>query len=174
MPKINISGNEEERIFTEELIVAKNVLIYDKSFIPLYNISAVSVVEEEKESYHIWALVMCAIGIVIDVIALARAVDVRMDSEIAIWFMAGVVLITLAIFDFGATNERNEKAGEYMVLSLNSGRSVFFYSRKHAFIMKVMDVIINCINKGDECVINLERCNIRECQFGDGNIMTGR
>lgn len=174
MPKINISGSEEEKIFTNQLIVAKNVLIYEQSFIPLYNISAVSVVDEPKESYHIWAMVMCVIGIVIGIIAFVLSANDGINLKIAIWLMAGVILITIAIFDFCATNDKNEQAGEYMVLILNSGRSVFFYSRDHEFIMEVMDVIINCINKGDECIINLERCNIRECQFGDGNIMARR
>lgn len=174
MPKINISGNEEEKIYTDELIISKNVFIYDTSFIPLYNISMVSITEEPKETYHIWACIIFAIGIAIEFIVFARFTETGTNLEIVTWFVIGFILVSIGLFDICITNQKNSEAGEYMVINLNSGRSVFFYSRSHAFIMKVMDVIINCINNGDECIINLEHCNIKACQFGDGNIMSGR
>jgi len=174
MPKINISGNEEEKIYTDELIISQNVFIYETSILPLYNISMVNVIEQPKESYHIWACIMVVIGIAMEFVVFARFTETGTNLEIITWFVIGFILISIGFFDIGMTNQKNAEAGEYLVLSLNSGRSVFFYSRNHVFIMKVMDVIINCINNGYEYIINLEHCNIEACQFGDGNIMSGR
>lgn len=168
MPKINISGSEEEKICTDELIISQNVLIYEESFVPLYNISMVSVVEEPREEHHIWACMMVVIGIIAGFVIIARF------SEWAIGLVIAFILISIGLFDIGMTNQKNAEAGEYLVINLNSGRNILFYSHNHKFILEVMDVIINCINNGDECIINLENCNIEACQFGNSNIMSGR
>lgn len=159
--RINIGNSQKEKIVTKELKISKNVFIYNESVIPLCNISRISVADEAKESYQIWTFVMAFIGILC------------LFTGSIIGVLIGLALIALGGLAIYKTYSNNQKLGEYLILNLNSGRDIYLYSNNHYFTVEIMDVIINCINSGNEYRINMENCQIEACQFGEHNILSG-
>lgn len=154
--KINIGNSQREKIITKELKITKNVFIYNNSFIPLTNISRVGMLKAPKDSYSIMMIVLILIG------------AIMIFSPL---FLIGMILLGVGIYSTYSTYKNNQDLGEYLVLSLNSGRDVYLYSKDHEFTVEVMDVMINCLNSGGEYKINMENCQIEACQFGEGNYM---
>lgn len=156
--KINIGNSQKEKILTNELKINRNVFIYNNSFIPLSNISRVGIVNAKKQEYSVACIIMIVIGLFM-----------LFAGEIMI--LIGLVFIAAGAYSIYKTYKNNQELGEFLVLSLNSGRDIYLYSTNHAFSVEIMDVMINCINSGSEYKINMSNCQIEACQFGDGNNM---
>lgn len=159
--KINISNNQSEKIETKELKIHKNVFIYNETVIPLSNISRISVAVAPKRSYSPWTFIAALIGFML------------LFSETGTGVLIGLLFIGGASLIIYTTYQENKDLHEYLVLNLNSGKDIYLYSKNHQFTIRVMDVIINCLNSGNEYKINMENCHIEACQFGNENIIQG-
>lgn len=157
--KINIGNSQKETIITNELKIGKNVFIYNKSMVPLANISRINVESAPQTPYHLSYFVMIFVGLIC------------LFAKSATLIALGLGLIILGGFIVYSIYKRNQKLGEYLVLNLNSGKDIYLYSNNHNFTIEIMDVIINCINSGKEYRINMENCKIEACQFGERNMM---
>lgn len=158
-PKINIGNSQSEKIITKELKITQNVFIYNQSMIPLSNISRIGVADAAKEPYQAFAFIIILVGLLI------------LCTKNLIAILVGLIMIAIGGWSIYKTYKSNQELGEYLILSLNSGEKIYLYSKDHDFTIEIMDVIINCINSGQEYRVNMENCHIEACQFGDNNMM---
>ena len=159
---INIGNNQQEKIVTKELKINKKVFIYNETVIPLCNISRISVADAPKKPYSLWYFAVVVLGFLL------------LGTGSGTGVLIGLMLLGGVGFIIYNTYKVNQDVHEYLVLNLNSGQNIFLYSKDHSFTIKVMDVIINCMNLEKEYVVNMENCKIEACQFGNDNIMGRR
>lgn len=157
--KINIGNSQKEKIVTDQLKIAKNVFVYNNTFIPLHSISQVSVIKEQKKAYSMNQIIAVIVGLI--VLFLGNFFSVL-----------GLVIMGSAIFLLYSTYKYNQEIGEYLKIEMNSGKSIYFYNKNHKFLVEIMDVIINCINTQKEYLVSMDTYNIESCQFGNSNLMT--
>ena len=156
--KINIGNSQKDKIVTKEIKVAKNVFIYNNSFIPLQNISQISVIKEQKKPYSMNQIIAICVGFIF--LFLGDMLSV-----------IGIVVIACAVYLLYMTYRYNMEIGEYLKIEMNSGKNIYFYNKNHKFLIEIMDVIINCINTKNEYLISMDTYNIKSCQFGNHNLM---
>ena len=157
LPKINIGNSQEEKIITRQLKINQNVFIYNESIIPLCNISRVSVVCEDEKAYDKNFFIMIVAGIVLTITGIGAII--------------GLPLIGIGLWSLYKIYQYNQELGEFLKLNLNSGQNIFLYSKDHDFTIKIMDVIINCLNSGTGYSVNMENCQIEAMQLGEENKM---
>lgn len=158
--KINIGNSQKEKIVTNELIINQKVFIYKETIIPLNNISRISIAGEQSKPYQIYSFVMLIIGILF------------LFTRTTILILLGLILLAGGAFSIYQTHKENTELGEYLVFNLNSGRDIYLYTRQHEFAIEIMDVIVNCINSGEEYKVNMSNCKIETCQFGENNTVS--
>lgn len=159
--KINIGNSQKEKIVTEQIKIAKNVFIYNNTFIPLHSISQVSVIKEKEKPYSSNQIIAVVVGIIFLFL-----------GDIAT--ILGLVIIAGAIYLLYTTYKYNKEIGEYLKIEMNSGKSIYFYNKNHKFLVEIMDVMINCINTQKEYLVSMDTYNIESCQFGNSNLMTNQ
>lgn len=155
---INIGNSKTEKIITNELKIGGNVFIFNESAIQLCNISRVSLAKAPKEPYQLMHIIMVLVGLL-----MIFSGSVVTLVGILVTGVGGVLLYN--------TYAKNQDTGEYLVLELNSGKSILLYCKTHNFAVELVDTIINCINAGKEYKINMDNCKIESCQFGEGNLL---
>ncbi len=155
--RINIGNSTREIIKTKELKVGKNIFIYNESAIPINNISKISIGAGPRRSYSPIYFIMMLVGLFM------LFMDGFGIKAVGLLIMAvGAILIYMVY-------KQNLDSGEYLILNLNSGENVYFFSKNHDFIIETIDVIINCINTGKEYKVNFDNCKIESCQLGNDN-----
>lgn len=159
--KINIGNSQKEKIVTEQIKIAKNVFIYNNTFIPLHSISQVSVIKEKEKPYSSNQIIAVVVGIIFLFL-----------GDIAT--ILGLAIIAGAIYLLYTTYKYNKEIGEYLKIEMNSGKSIYFYNKNHKFLVEIMDVMINCINTQKEYLVSMDTYNIESCQFGNSNLMTNQ
>lgn len=160
-PKINIGNSQKEKIETQQIKIAKNVFIYNNTFIPLHSISQVSVIKEKEKPYSSNQLIAVVVGIIF-----------LFWGNIAT--VIGFAIIVAAIYMLYTTYRYNKEIGEYLKIEMNSGKNIYFYNKNHTFLVEIMDVMINCINTHNEYLVSMDTYNIKSCQFGNNNLMTNQ
>lgn len=118
-PRINIGNSQKEKIVTKELKINQNVFIYDKSMIPLCNISRISIASEAEKPYDRNLIIMIVVGIIL--------------TCTGIGVVIGLPLIVIAVWLLYKTYQYNQELGEYLKLNLNSGQDDYLYSNDHDF-----------------------------------------
>lgn len=157
--KINIGNSQKEKIVTSQMKIAKNVFIYNDTFIPLHSISQVSVIKEQAKPYSFNQIIAIGVGIIFLFLG-------------DMFTVLGLAIIAGAVFLLYTTYIYNKEIGEYLKIEMNSGKSVYFYNKNHDFLVEIMDVMINCINTQKEYLVSMDTYNIEACQFGNSNLMT--
>lgn len=157
--KINIGNGQKDKIVTQEMKIAKNVFIYNDSFIPLHSISQVSVIKEQERPYSSKAIVASVVGFLFFFLG-------------NIFTFIGLTVICCAAYILYTTYRHNKDIGEYLKIEMNSGKNIYFYNKNHKFLIEIMDVMINCINTQKEYLVSMDTYNIESCQFGNNNLMS--
>lgn len=155
--KLNIGNSQKEKIVTEELIINQKVLIYKETIIPLNNISRINIISEERKPYQIYTVILIVLGIIF------------LFSKATILLLIGLLMLGIGFWLIYRTYIDNLDLGEYLILNLNSGKDIYLFTKKHDFAIEIMDVIINCINSGEEYKVNMSNCKIETCQFTENN-----
>ena len=153
--KFNIGNSQKEKIETDQLRVANSVLIYNESFRPLQNICYVGVKEVAKDKYSWKAVLMAVIGI-----------GLLMTKEV-VGIIIGLILIVLGLYSLYSTYTNNQEEKEYLWIRLNAGDNMYFLFKDHKFLIEVMDVMINCMNKNKEYTIDMSNSSIQTCNFNE-------
>ncbi len=153
--RFNIGNSQKEKIETQQLKIANNVLIYNQSFVPLQNICYVGSLEVPKEAYSRRAIGLGVLGILL--LFLKEAFPV----------LVGLGLIIYCIYSVYNTYSKNKDGKEYLVIKLNSGNDMLFLFDNHDFLIEVMDVIINCMDKDIEYSIDMSNSSIETCNFNE-------
>lgn len=159
--KVNIGNNQQEKIITKQLKISQNIFIYNETVIPLKNISKVSVAPIAKQPYQLYQFIMIFIGVCV------------LFLKSTFWILIGLALVALGVWLIYRTIEYNNDRGEYLILSLNSGEKIYFHSTNHDFSIRVMDVIVNCINADIQQevsvvnVVNMDSCTIETCNMNE-------
>lgn len=155
----NINDNTTERLEVGSLKIGKNVIIYNESFIVIKNITGVSLGKEPPKKYSKWLFIISIIGF--------SALFTKQTFLILLGILAmsvcGVIIYLIYTY--------NHVLQEYIMIHLNSGKTLFLKSSNHVFSLNVMDTIINCINTGEGCDINFKNCTIHNLQNGEVNIL---
>ena len=157
--RINIGNGQKDKIVTREMKIAKNVFIYNDSFIPLQSISQVSVIKEQEKPYSLKALFAIVVGFIL----------FFLDGVLT---FIGLGIMACAGYVLYITYKYNTDIGEYLKIDMNSGKSLYFYNKNHKFLIEIMDVMVNCINTKKEYLVSMDTYNIKSCQFGNDNLMT--
>lgn len=152
----NINNSLNEKLEVGSLKIGNNVIIYNESFITIKNIAGVSWGKEPPKRYPKWLFVIPIIGLW----ALFSGMTVVGIAAIAI---SGLFIYLIYAY--------NGALGEYIMIHLNSGKTLLLNSSNHEFSLRVMDTIINCINTGESYNINFNSCSIQNLQNGEVNIM---
>lgn len=146
--------DKDSIIETPEFKIYENTLIYKKSVIQLDNISQMSVSQREKYLSSPWMSVALIVGIFL--ICLGQ-------------IMGWLCLIGTIIY-FIYMADKNKNRGYYLKLELNSGRILYFSSRKEEFLEEVLSILAKCINDSQQgYVINMGQAEIHNLQVGDNN-----
>lgn len=161
--KINIGNNQQEKIITKELKIDQNVFIYNETMIALPNISRIRTADAPKQPYPLYAFGMILFGLCCLV------------TKNAILILIGLAVAVFAVWIIYRIKQANEERGEYLVLSLNSGETIYLHCANHDFSIEIMDVIINCINSNNGYKVNMENCTIESCSINEykDNIFKG-
>lgn len=157
-PKINIGNSQKDKVDTRKLKIAKNVFIYDDTFIPLHNICRVSVFQEAEKMYSMKVSFAMVIGFLL----------LFFDG---IFTFTGAAIMLVSGYILYSTYKFNQELGQYLKIELNSGKNLYFYNKNKDFLVEVMDVMINCLNTDKEYLISMDTYNIESCQFGNHNLM---
>lgn len=155
----NLNNNLNEKLDVGSLKIGNNVIIYNESFITINNIASVSLGKEPPKRYQKWLFVVPIIGFWI---AYSDSVFTLLMGLIAIAILGTFIYL---IYDY------NKNLQEYIIIHLNSGKTLFLNSSNHEFSLRVMDTIINCINTGESYNINFNSCSIQNLQNGEVNTM---
>lgn len=155
----NIGNNQNEKLETDFFRIAKNVMIYGKgeAFIVLKNISGVSLGKEPSKPYSKWLFIVPIIGLLF------------LLERHLIFILAGLLMIGICGVIIYSIYENNLVPTEYIMVHLNSGKTIFFKCTDHDFSVRVMDTIINCINADKSYDIDFNSCTIQNVQNIENN-----
>ncbi|MCM1251236.1 MAG: hypothetical protein NC321_00280 [Clostridium sp.] len=161
--KVNIGNNQQEKIITKELKIDQNVFIYNETMISLPNISRMRTAASPKQPYPLYTFAMILFGLCC------------LFTKNAILILIGLAIAVLGGWIIYRITQENEDRGEYLVLSLNSGETIYLYCANHNFSIEIMETIVNCINSGSGYRINMENCTIESCSINEykDNIFKG-
>lgn len=157
----NIGNNENEKLEIGSLKIGKNVMIYDESFVVLKNIARVSLGQEPPKTYSKWLFILPIISFF------------ALFSKQTSLILAGIAIIAICAAIIFLIYSYNSMLAEYIMVHLNSGKTLLLKSSGHDFSLQVVDTIINCINTGEGCNINFKDCTIHNLQNGEVNILKG-
>ncbi len=165
---MKIDNTKEKSIIkTENLEIGGNVFRYNRSVIQLSNISYFDVASMPKAGYPMWAFMGALIGLVL------------LFTKQAMMIMIGLIMIGFCVYEIYKITDNNNRLGEYLILSLNSGEVLYFSCYSKDFLYSIESAIADCFrDKNLKYNINLRDCSITHQEGGmdihnTGNIVTG-
>lgn len=161
--KLGLSKKQGEGIDTERLRIKENTIYYswDKSretALQISNISQIDIGPAPKAKIPGWLIATLVVGIAL---ILLRQ------------FMLGVVLTAFAGICIYLIGQGNMQAGDNLIIHLNSGRYFLFNFKDKAFLSRVFNVLIDCVNHKTvgETIISISNSTIQSSAIGTSNQM---
>lgn len=140
-----MSKDNTNVIDTGEFKIKDNILSFKNSFILIHNISHISVSPVDKYPYPISSIVLGILGL------LSASIPFTLTR------IVGLILIALCAYIIYKIIEKNKDLGEYLQINLNSGKILWFVCKDKEFLIKIIDVLKNCINsKSSNVQIDLQ------------------
>ncbi len=122
------------------------------------NISCFDVAPIPKISYPMWAFVGAFIGFCI----------LFLKNPVII--LIGLMVMCVCISEIGKIYQQNQALGDYLILSLNSGVTLYLTCDSKMFLYEVENTITECFKDSDLKVsVNLKDCSIDYWEEGSMN-----
>lgn len=158
---------KESVIETRQIEINKNVLRYEDSVIQISNISGFSVGPEPQEEYPKEAIIGLLIGICMVIISF------KLGNLMAVVLLLGILISIICGLKIASIYENNSNLGEYLIIDLNCGKSLYFICKNRSFLRKVVNAMKDCFNRDDiQCKIDFNKCdiNVHDFQISRGDM----
>ena len=159
----NLGGekNKGSNVNTSEFKINNNVIYYSwdnkrETALQIANIAQIDVGPAPKEKISSGILFVFMIGII------------GMAMHL---FLFGLIMIALGGVIIYMYAQRNQQAGDNLIIHLNNGNYFLFNFKDKVFFTRVFNVLIDCINDkiSEETIINISNSTIQSSTIGNHN-----
>lgn len=141
--EVKMKNNSES---SPKLYLDDGMLIYDDTFIQLCNVSKINIDTAERKKIPVWII----IGYII-------CLFMFISHDTLALGLIGIILLLIPTFSIFMYNSDLDV---FIVISLNSGEKVYFYSDNTDFLYEALNSMISSIKEGKETMINFTNCTI--------------
>ena len=163
--KLGLSKKQGSEIDTSIFKIKENTIYYSwnedrETALQISNISQIDVGPAPREKISGWMVVLLIVGLCL------------MSFDM---FLLGLVLAAASVGLIYLIVQSNKKAGDNLIIHLNNGRYFLFNFKDKAFLLRVFQVLIDCINHKiqGETVINISNSTIQSSSIGANNSVIG-